>query len=122
MLKVRLNAGLLLTVLAGAALAQVSTPLPGSLSGRWTYIGRTGTLIDSFSIVFEKNGAAGPIPGKLTWRGYNCGAKDEPIEANWDGSELRFEAVLKADINTQRMNGSHALGPEEKGRRPTLRR
>jgi hypothetical protein len=68
-------------------------------------------LIDSFSIVFEKKEAAGPIPGKLTWRGYNCGAKDEPIEANWDGSELRFEAVLKADINTQRMNGNCPTEP-----------
>lgn len=92
-------------VIAGAAVAQVADSLPAALSGRWTATGPTGVFVDSFSIVFEGTRAPGTVPGRLNWRGVSCGAKDEPIQASWDGVELRFEAVLKSDTNTQRAGG-----------------
>lgn len=90
---------------AGAALGQAADPLPASLSGRWTATGPSGVFVDSFSIVFDGTRATGTVPGRLNWRGVSCGAKDEPIQASWDGVELRFEAVLKSDTNTQRAGG-----------------
>jgi hypothetical protein len=97
---------LLMTTLARSAFAQTEASLPASLSGRWTFMGPSGALIDTFSITFERNRAPGTVTGRLTWRGRNCGAKDEPIQATWDGTELKFEAVLKPNTNTQRMNGA----------------
>lgn len=94
------------TAIAITALAQTDARLPASLSGRWTLMGPSGVLIDTFSMIFDGSGTPGTVPGRLTWRGVNCGAKDEPIQASWDGTELKFEAVLKANTNTQRMNGN----------------
>ena len=96
----------LLASVAITGFAQTDTRLPASLSGRWTYVGPSGVIVDAFSIAFEGNGTQATVPGKLTWRGMNCGAKDEPIQATWDGTELKFEAVLKANANTQRMQGN----------------
>ena len=104
-MRIRIAVTLLLAMIATTALTQTGAPLPGSLSGRWTFMGPAGVLIDTFSIVFEGNRAPGAIPARLTWRGRNCGARDEPIQATWDGTELKFETVLKANTNTQRMNG-----------------
>lgn len=111
MMRTHLGVALLLTMIATTALAQTGSLLPGSLSGRWTYVGPPGTFIDTFSIVFEGTGAPGTVPGRLTWRGRNCGASDEPIQASWDGIELKFEAVLKANTNAQRMNGDCPAEP-----------
>lgn len=87
------------------AMAQGTDVLPAKLSGRWVLNAPSGTVIDSFSIEFEGNRAPGTVAGRLTWRGVNCGTKDEPIKAAWDGTTLAFEAVLRANVNTQRMNG-----------------
>ena len=101
----------LLATIATSATAQTDSRLPASLSGRWTLVGPTGAVIDTFAVVFEGNGTPGTIPGKLTWRGVNCGAKDEPMQASWDGTELKFEVVLRANTNTQRMNGNCSAEP-----------
>jgi hypothetical protein len=98
-------AALLMLIVTGALAQTGGTSLPKSLSGRWTFMGPSGVLIDTFTIVFDGDGAPGMVPGRLTWRGRSCGAKDEPLKASWDGNELKFEAVLKANVNTQRMNG-----------------
>lgn len=111
MMRINIAVALLSTTIAMTALAQTDTRLPASLSGRWTFMGPSGVVIDSVSIVFEGSGTPGTVPGRLTWRGVNCGAKDEPIQASWDGTELKFEAVLKANTNTQRMNGNCPAEP-----------
>jgi hypothetical protein len=36
---------------------------------------------------------------------------DEPIQASWDGTELKFEAQLKANVNAQRMNANCPAEP-----------
>jgi hypothetical protein len=105
------SAALLSFLLTPPVFGQSDAALPATLSGRWTAITPSGAFIDSFSIVFEGNRAPGTVPGRLTWRGVNCGAKDEPIQAQWDGNVLKFEAVLKADTNTQRMNGKCGAEP-----------
>jgi hypothetical protein len=110
-MRVRVAVALLSAIVATTASAQTGAPLPGSLSGRWTFMGPSGVLIDSFSIAFEGTRAPGIVPARLTWRGLSCGARDEPIQATWDGSELKFEAVLKANTNTQRMNGDCPSDP-----------
>ncbi len=70
-----------------------------------------GALIDSFSIVFDSDRLPGKMTGKLTWRGFNCGAKDEPIAATWDGATLKFEATTRPNVNAQRMNGQCSTDP-----------
>lgn len=111
MMRIHVGLALLLTMIGTAALGQADTLLPTSLSGRWTYVGPPGTFIDAFAIVFEGTGGPGTVPGRLTWRGRNCGASDEPIQASWDGMELKFEAVLKANTNAQRANGDCPAEP-----------
>jgi hypothetical protein len=97
--------------LAAPVFAQTGPQLPERLSGRWTFSGPAGIFIDYFTVVFEGSRAPGTVPGRLTWRGVNCGSKDEPIQASWDGTELKFEAVLKPEVNTQRLNGKCASEP-----------
>lgn len=91
---------------AAAGLAQSSPPLPSRLSGSWTLTTPRGTVIDVFEIEFDGDRAAPAISGRLTWRGFNCGASREPVGATWNGSELRFQAVMRPNVNTQRMNGT----------------
>lgn len=102
------NAGALVLsalVAAGSAGAQTGDVLPPSLSGRWTVSLPSGVFIDAFSIAFEGGRAPGKVNGMLTFRGLNCGAKDEPIAAGWDGKVLKFEAVMRANVNAQRAHG-----------------
>ena len=106
-----LVAAALLSTLTLPVFGQSGSELPGKLSGRWTASNPTGIFIDFFTLTFEGNRAPGNVPGRLTWRGVNCGAKDEPIQAQWDGTVLKFEAVLKADTNTQRLNGKCGTEP-----------
>ena len=96
--------------LVPSAFAQApANALPGALSGRWTAIPAGGrTLVDAWSVRFDGTGAPGPVTGKLTWRGVNCGAQDEPLKGTWDGVELRFESHIRANTNTQNMNGNCA--------------
>jgi hypothetical protein len=106
----RMMPGLLFVFAATASVAQADTSLPLSLKGEWTALGQGEnhgrSYVDHFSLAFEGNGAPGSVAGRLTLHGVNCGAKDEPIQASWDGSELKFEAVLRANTNTQSMNGN----------------
>jgi hypothetical protein len=85
--------------------------LPPEIFGRWTLTNSTAIFNEPFSIAFD--GSRGPetVSGRLAWRGIMCGAKDEPIQAQWDGPEFRFEAVLKPDTNTQRSYGTCAPDP-----------
>jgi len=83
------------------------TPVRGlPLTGSWqvinTNIGRTFT--DTISISLDAPTVPGPISGRLTTRGVACGALDEPLTGNWDGTELRFESTLRPNVNTQRQN------------------
>lgn len=111
MKRVLVAAALLSTTISTTAFAQSGSELPAKLSGRWSGMTPTGSFVDVFSVTFEGNRAPGTVPGRLTWRGFNCGAKDEPIQAQWDGTELKFEAVLKADTNTQRSYGKCGTEP-----------
>ncbi len=111
MKQTRMAAALLSFLLSAPVFGQSDAALPATLSGRWSFTSGANTVIDSFSIVFEGNRTPGTVPGRLTWRGVNCGAKDEPIQAQWDGSVLKFEALLKANTNTQRMNGNCGADP-----------
>jgi hypothetical protein len=102
-----LVAVIVLTGTPGLSGAQVAEPLPAKLDGRWTVVPPGGrTIINSWAIRFEPPGTTGTVRGRLDWRGLNCGALDLPVEAQWDGTELRFEAVLRANTNTQNLNGT----------------
>lgn len=87
--------------------------LPPRLTGKWVFNRPGGAIIDFFSIDFDGGRAPGTVTGKLTWRGFNCGAKDEPIKATWDGSELKFEATTRANVNAQRINGQCPPEPSQ---------
>ncbi len=67
------------------AVAQSADQLPGELSGKWTASTPRGTFIDAVSFTFDGNGQPGPVTGKVTFRGVNCGALDEPLKGSWDG-------------------------------------
>jgi hypothetical protein len=101
--------GIVLGVLVEAAFAQAGDLLPAKLSGRWTFVGPR-TYINAVSIEFDGDGRPGPIAGRLTWRGVSCGAQDEPLTGTWDGIELRFTAMLRANVNVQSMNGQCGEG------------
>jgi hypothetical protein len=92
------------------AVAQAVERLPGKLSGRWTASSPRGVFVDSLSLTFEGDGAPGPVTGKVTFRGVNCGAQDELLKGTWDGSELRFESVHRPNVNVQRMNSQCGTG------------
>lgn len=95
----------LAAAMAAVATAQDAAPLPSQLSGRWSASGPAGVVIDRFVVKFEGT-APGPVKGKLTYDGYNCGAADEPIvEGTWNGSEVAFQAYLRTNVNAKRMNG-----------------
>ena len=83
--------------------AQVVAPLPKTMNGRWTFVGRH-TSSEVMSVVIDGDGAPGNIAGRLTLRANNCGALDEPFKGTWNGAELHFEATLRSNVNTQRSN------------------
>lgn len=97
--------GIVLVVFADAALAQANDSLPHKLSGRWTFTGPSQTFINPVTLEFDGDGKPGPITGRMTWRGVTCGAQDEPLTGTWDGTELHFTSLLRANVNAQRMNG-----------------
>lgn len=100
-------------VAAFAVSAQApATALPGALSGRWTFVPPGGrALVDFWSIRFDGSRDPGPVKGTFTWRGRSCGAIDQPVDGTWNGTELRFEARLAPNVNTQIQNGQCADGP-----------
>ncbi|HQU51243.1 MAG TPA: hypothetical protein PLM09_19305 [Casimicrobiaceae bacterium] len=82
------------------AWSQGTEPLPPSLSGKWTYVPPNGrTYNDAWSVQFEGTPAGGAIKGKVNWRGRGCGAQDEPVNAQWDGVELRFRFIARPNVN-----------------------
>lgn len=97
--------GIVLVVFADAPLAQANDSLPHKLSGRWTFTGPSQTFINPVTLEFDGDGKPGPITGRMTWRGVTCGAQDEPLTGTWDGTELHFTSLLRANVNAQRMNG-----------------
>lgn len=97
----------LFMLIAGSDLqAQAGDPLPAQLSGRYTFVGPGGAIINPFTLVFDGDRTGPSVSGRLTWRGNNCGAQDAPIVASWDGGELKFELQLQPNVNTMRMNGT----------------
>jgi hypothetical protein len=96
---------------SAAAQAQPAAALPPKLSGMWNFPGPPQSIVDTFSIVFDGDGAPGQVRGRLTWRGFNCGAQDEPFAGTWDGSELKFEATVRPNVNASRVNGTCPPGP-----------
>jgi hypothetical protein len=100
------HALLLLAFVAAPAIGQTDDTLPGALSGRWTVIAAGGrTFIDKVSLKIEGEGKPGPVKGYITWRGVTCGASAEPFEGTWDGQVLRFNSMLRPDVNVQRNGG-----------------
>lgn len=98
--------GMALCLACADLAAQPFDTLPKSLNGRWTYVFPGGrTFVDSVAITFDNAGEQGAVAGRLTHRGVNCGALDEPFSGTWNGAELRIEARLRANVNTMR-NGS----------------
>ena len=91
----------LAVVLAGSVSAQALAPLPKTMSGRWTYLGKR-TSSDVMSVVIDGDGTPGAVTGRLTLRANNCGASDEPFKGTWNGTELSFAATLRTNVNTQR--------------------
>jgi hypothetical protein len=92
---------------ADLATPQPFAPLPTNLSGRWTYVFAGGrTVVDSVSITFDVLGEQGQVAGRLSHRGVNCGALDEPFTGTWNGAELRIEARMRANVNTARNGGT----------------
>jgi hypothetical protein len=111
---IALAATLLSATIGTVAFGQSGVELPAKLAGRWTVISPTkptDIYTDHFSLTFEDPRTPGTVQGRLNWRGVNCGAKNEPIQALWDGTELKFEAILKADTNTQRSYGKCVAEP-----------
>ena len=102
--------------------AQPFAALPRTLNGKWTYVVPGGrTFIDSLSLAFDGGGEEGTVSGRLTHRGVSCGALDEPFTATWNGSVLRIESRLRANVNTARNGGTcadkivYTLKPSGKG-------
>ena len=87
------------------ALAQTDATLPAKLSGRMTATGATQTFILDIAMEFDGDRKPGAIAGRVTHRGVNCGAENEPLTGTWDGTELRVVAALHANVNTLRMGG-----------------
>ena len=110
MCALRIFFALALIAIADGVLAQ-ATPPPKAMSGSWTAVvpGRQ-TFTDSMSVVLEAPAGTGAVTGRLTVRGLACSAVDEPLTGTWDGTELRFESVVRPNVNAQRMNGECGNG------------
>jgi hypothetical protein len=100
----------LAAVVAGLAFAQSADPLPPKLSGRYNFVGPQGVYNDAVTLTFDAPAVAGKVSGRVSWRGVNCGALDEPFVGTWDGTELRIETTHRANVNTQRPNGQCGSG------------
>jgi hypothetical protein len=96
--------GAILLAGASAAGAQAQEALPPKLSGQWSVMTQRGAIIEFFSLTIDER-STGAVSGKLTWRGINCGAKDEPFSGTWDGAELRFQSTVRPNVNAERANG-----------------
>jgi len=97
--------------ITGEVLAQATAELPGRMSGRWTAVvpGRA-TYSDTMSVTLDVPSGTGPLTGRLTSRGVTCGALDEPLTGTWDGTELRFESLVRPNVNAQRADGNCGTG------------
>jgi len=102
---------LLVIVVSASVLAQAAS-LPKEMKGRWTFMGKR-TNSDVMSVLIDGDGAPGKVTGHLSLRGSNCGALDEPFQGTWDGAELRFDAVLRANVNT-RLSGQQCAADATK--------
>ena len=97
--------------LATSVFAAETAPLPKAMSGRYTaVVPGQQTYTDSLSVVLDAPSGTGPVTGRLTVRGVTCGAVDEPLSGTWDGTELRFESLVKPNVNAQRLNGQCGSG------------
>jgi hypothetical protein len=92
-------------LMSAIAVAQSRDTLPQKLSGRMTATGARQTFILDVVMEFDGERKPGAIVGRVTHRGVNCGAENEPLAGTWDGSELRAVAALHANVNTLRMGG-----------------
>jgi hypothetical protein len=84
---------------------QAADALAAKLSGHMTAAGATQTFILNVTMEFDGDRKPGAITGRVTHRGVNCGAENEPLAGTWDGSELHVAAALHANVNTLRTGG-----------------
>jgi len=102
---------LFLAWLATNVVADEVMPLPKAMSGRYTaVVPGQQTFTNSLSVVLDVPSERGPVTGRLTVRGVTCGAVDEPLSGTWDGTELRFESLVRPNVNAQRPNGQCGNG------------
>jgi hypothetical protein len=103
MLKIALVASVF--AISMSAHAQIDATLPAKLTGHMTATGATQTFILNIAMEFDGDRKPGAIAGRVTHRGVNCGAENEPLTGTWDGTEVRVVATLHANVNTLRMGG-----------------
>lgn len=102
---------LVLTTFATTIATETNAPLPKSMNGRWTAVVPGGrTFTDTMSVVLDAPNGTGAVAGRLTSRGVVCGALDEPLTGTWDGTELRFESLVRPNVNVTRPNGDCGNG------------
>jgi hypothetical protein len=96
---------------AGGVLAQDSTPLPKTMSGRCVAVvpGRQ-TYADTIAVILDAPAGTGAVTGRLTVRGVSCGAIEEPLTGIWDGHDLRFESRVRPNVNASLVNAQCASG------------
>ena len=99
-----------LMAMSNVVFAQAGTLLPKSMSGRWTAVTPGGVFTDSISVVLDAPDGTGAVTGRLTNRGVVCGSQDEPLTGTWDGTELRFESLVRPNVNVTRPNGACGSG------------
>jgi hypothetical protein len=100
-----------LASVAGSVLAQAGAPLPKAMSGHWTVLASNGRVYTGdTSVVLDAPDGTGAVTGRFTSPGVTCGALDEPLSGTWDGSELRFETMVRPNENTQQRDGECGSG------------
>ena len=81
-------------------------PLPATLSGRWTVTASGFLSSHTVTLSFEGQGQTGPVTGRVSFRGMDCGLLDEPLRGSWDGVDLRLETAQRAEVGAPREAGN----------------
>src|SRR5438270_2223369 len=81
-------------------------PLPASLSGRWTITASGRPASDIVTMSFDGQGQTGPVKGRVSLRGLDCGSLDEPLSGSWDGVDLRLETAQRPEVGAPRADGN----------------
>ncbi len=108
-MRINRKTGCLVAAIAGfvAVQAYAADPLPGAMSGRWFGNAQGGQQLNfEVFVVIEKQESDGTIVGKVTRWGNGCGAKDEPLKGTFDGTNLKFRSMSRANVNARRVDGN----------------